>query len=193
MVGAPPLGHDACMTPQDPIPPGAPDAPPPPPPSEPPRKRLVRPTEDRFVAGIATGLGRHFDLDPALVRVAFVVLTLFGGSGVALYAVLWLILPTDTGPAKIRTDSPRAHKIALGALGLLIVCSVPFAGPGFLFAGPVLLVAAVFGAIGVLLWKAVGGEGSPTLTRVALLILAIAGAVVLGLAAGVASAFGAGT
>jgi phage shock protein PspC (stress-responsive transcriptional regulator)/predicted membrane protein len=166
---------------------------PPPPPPPPEGRRLLRSSQDRLLAGIAGGLGRHFDLDPALVRIAFVVLALFGGAGVALYVILWLILPSDTRPARIGRDSPRSHQIVLAMLLLLVVVSLPFTGPGFLFAGPALLVVAVVGALGVLLWRAVGGEGPPTLTRLALAVLAITGAVLLGLGAGVAAAFGAGT
>jgi phage shock protein PspC (stress-responsive transcriptional regulator) len=158
-----------------------------------PARRLTRTSDDRMLAGVAAGLGRHFDLDPALVRIAFVVLALFGGSGVAIYVILWLLLPSDTRPARIRGDSPTSHKVALGVVIVAAIISVPFTGPAFLFAGPALLVVAVLGALGVLLWRAVGGEGSPTLTRVALGILALTGAAILGLGAGVAAAFGGGT
>ncbi|MEA2292981.1 MAG: hypothetical protein QOE86_620 [Solirubrobacteraceae bacterium] len=167
------------MTPQDPEP-------------QPPR-RLTRTTTDRMLGGVAAGIARHFDLDPALVRIAFVVLALFGGSGVAVYLILWLMLPTDESPARIRTDSPTSHKIALGMLVLLAVVSLPFTGHAFLAAGPAVLIVAVIGALGVLLWRALGGQGSSTLTRLALGILAITGAVVLGLGAGLAAALGGGT
>src|SRR3954447_23684141 len=94
-----------------------------------PTRRLTRPADDRMLAGVAGGLGRHFDLDPALVRIAFVVLALFGGVGLAIYAVLWLILPSDVRPARIGRESPRSHQIALAGLVLLVVVSLPFTGP----------------------------------------------------------------
>jgi phage shock protein PspC (stress-responsive transcriptional regulator) len=167
------------MTPQDP-------------PTTPPR-RVTRSSTDNLVGGVAAGLGRHFGLDPALMRVAFVVLALFGGSGVALYVILWLLLPSETGPAPIGPDASRTRKGLLIALVVAAIVSLPFTGPGFLFAGPALITVAIVGAVGVLIWRSAGGEGSPALTRAAWLVLAVAGAVVLGIAAGVAAAFGAGT
>jgi phage shock protein PspC (stress-responsive transcriptional regulator) len=43
--------------------------------------RLRRTTHDKKVAGVAGGLARHFDIDPVIVRVAFVVMAFFGGAG----------------------------------------------------------------------------------------------------------------
>jgi phage shock protein PspC (stress-responsive transcriptional regulator) len=156
-------------------------------------RRLTRPDDDRMIAGVASGIGRHFDIDPALVRIGFVVLAVFGGSGLALYAILALLLPSDSRPARIRGDSPNSHKVALGVLLACVIVSLPFTGHTFLFAGPALLIIAVVGALGVLLWRAVGGEGSPTVLRLAIGILALVGAALLGLGAGAATAFGAGT
>lgn len=70
------------------------DPPPPPVPV-----RLRRAVADKKVAGVAAGLARHFDVDVTLVRLGFVALTLFGGSGLVLYAVAWLIMPVDDRPA----------------------------------------------------------------------------------------------
>src|SRR3954467_1462862 len=117
MARGPARREHGGMTPQDPTPPDPPPLPPPEPPETPPPptpRRLLRTSSDkRMLAGVAGGLGRPFDPAPGLARVAFVVLALFGGSGVALYAILWLILPSEERPARIRTDSPRSHKIAL--------------------------------------------------------------------------------
>ena len=178
------------MTPQDP--PTIPQPPAPEPPPAPPR-RLTRPRDDRMIGGVAAGLGRHLGLDPALVRIGFVLLALFGGSGIALYAILWLIVPAEDGPAPLGPEGSTGRKVLLVVLIVIAVASLPFAGPGFLFAGPALLGFVVLGAIAVLIWRAVGGEGNPSLTRAAWLVLAVAGALALGLAAGVAAAFGAGT
>ncbi|WP_216898638.1 PspC domain-containing protein, partial [Nocardia alni] len=45
------------------------------------------------VAGVAAGFGRRYGVDPVLVRVAFVVSTIFGGSGIILYLLAWLLCP----------------------------------------------------------------------------------------------------
>lgn len=66
-----------------------------PPHSGPGPRRLYRSADDRKISGVAGGLARHFGVDPAFVRLGFVALALFGGSGVVLYAVAWLIIPLD--------------------------------------------------------------------------------------------------
>jgi phage shock protein PspC (stress-responsive transcriptional regulator) len=58
-------------------------------------RRPRRSTGDRKIAGVAGGLGRAFGIDPVLIRVAFVVLTIFGGFGGLLYVLGWLLLPSD--------------------------------------------------------------------------------------------------
>ena len=58
-------------------------------------RRPRRSTGDRKIAGVAGGLGRAFGIDPVLIRVAFVVLTIFGGFGGLLYVLGWLLLPAD--------------------------------------------------------------------------------------------------
>lgn len=58
-------------------------------------RRIRRSGTDRKIAGVAGGLGRALGIDPLILRVAFVVLAVFGGSGVLLYALSWLLLPAD--------------------------------------------------------------------------------------------------
>jgi phage shock protein PspC (stress-responsive transcriptional regulator) len=73
----------------------------------------------RKVAGVAGGLARHFDVDPVILRVAFVVLALFGGGGILIYLALWLLLPDDEGsPATINLD-PRNLSVALIIVGVI--------------------------------------------------------------------------
>lgn len=54
--------------------------------------RPVRFPKDGPIAGVAVGFGRRYNVDPVLVRVAFVVSALFGGAGVVLYLLGWLLL-----------------------------------------------------------------------------------------------------
>ena len=49
------------------------------------RTALRRPVQDSVVAGVAAGLARYFGVDPTIVRIAFVVLTIVGGAGIPLY------------------------------------------------------------------------------------------------------------
>lgn len=56
-------------------------------------QRLVRRTDQRMIAGVAAGVGEYLGADPTLIRLAFVALAFFGGFGIALYLVMWLIVP----------------------------------------------------------------------------------------------------
>lgn len=57
-------------------------------------KRLYRSQQDRVIGGVCGGLGAYFGQDPLLFRLLFVLLTLATGTGIAIYLLLWLILPT---------------------------------------------------------------------------------------------------
>jgi phage shock protein PspC (stress-responsive transcriptional regulator) len=61
-----------------------------------------------MVAGVCGGVGRGLGIDPLLLRVVIVVLTLFGGAGVVLYALGWLLLPVDDGEPSL--GSQLAHR-----------------------------------------------------------------------------------
>ena len=59
------------------------------------RPALRRPHQDRMLAGVASGLARYFGVDPTLVRIAFVVLTIVGGAGIPLYLAGLLLIPEE--------------------------------------------------------------------------------------------------
>lgn len=58
-------------------------------------KRLYRSKSNRVIAGILGGVGEYFGIDPVLIRLAFVALTIFTGivPGVIFYLVALLIIP----------------------------------------------------------------------------------------------------
>jgi phage shock protein PspC (stress-responsive transcriptional regulator) len=59
-----------------------------------PRYSLRRSQKDRMVAGVCGGIAETFGIDPALVRIGLVALTVLGaGSGVLLYAAAWVLVP----------------------------------------------------------------------------------------------------
>lgn len=57
------------------------------------KRRLYRDTDDVIISGVASGLARFFDIDPVIVRLVFVASIFFGGFGVFVYLVLWLVVP----------------------------------------------------------------------------------------------------
>lgn len=59
-----------------------------------PTVRLTRSRDDRMVAGVCGGLARAYGLDPALVRLVLVLLTVFGaGAGAVAYVAAWILVP----------------------------------------------------------------------------------------------------
>jgi phage shock protein C len=61
-------------------------------------KRSLERSPERMIAGVCSGLGEYFDIDPVIVRLAFVLLTVAGGAGVIAYIALWVIMPPPDAP-----------------------------------------------------------------------------------------------
>ncbi len=61
------------------------------------RRRLMRPKADRKIAGVCAGMAEYFDLDVTLVRVLWLVVTVFTGIvfGVIGYVVCWIVMPEE--------------------------------------------------------------------------------------------------
>jgi phage shock protein PspC (stress-responsive transcriptional regulator) len=59
------------------------------------RPRLTRSRTQKKIAGVAGGLAEYTGVDAVIWRVAFLALTICGGSGILVYALLWLLLPAD--------------------------------------------------------------------------------------------------
>jgi len=54
---------------------------------------LMRSSTDKKIAGVCAGLADYFDLDPTIVRVVWLLAVLCAGTGLLLYAILWIVLP----------------------------------------------------------------------------------------------------
>lgn len=96
--------------------------------------RLSRTTADRYLAGVAGGLGRHFGVDPTVVRVLLAVLALFGGAGLLVYAAVWAFVPEDgrdRAPLEVGPEGRRAVVLVAGILAVLVLLGTPFAGDGW--------------------------------------------------------------
>jgi phage shock protein PspC (stress-responsive transcriptional regulator) len=59
-------------------------------------KRLYRSENSRVLGGVCGGIGEYFSLDPVIIRFAFVIFTLMGGSGILLYIILWIVIPSKS-------------------------------------------------------------------------------------------------
>ncbi len=72
-----------------------------------PYKQLRRPTDDRIVAGVCSGIGRYFGIDPVLIRVAFAgVAVLTWGTALLAYPVMWFLMPEEPRPAALSYPDP---------------------------------------------------------------------------------------
>ena len=59
-------------------------------------KKLYRNTENKMLAGVCSGIADYFDIDPALVRLGWVLFSLLGGSGLLAYIIAAIIIPERT-------------------------------------------------------------------------------------------------
>ena len=69
-------------------------------------KRLYRSRSERMLAGVCGGIGLYLGVDPTLIRLAFLVLAIWGGGGILAYIIAWLVIPDE--PLDIPT--PQAEK-----------------------------------------------------------------------------------
>ena len=60
-----------------------------------PARLLRRRSSDRVIGGVAAGIADYLNIDPLLIRAAFVGLMIFGGAGVVLYVGAWLLIPVE--------------------------------------------------------------------------------------------------
>lgn len=97
------------------------------PPAQRTRRRLYRSRTDRMLGGVAGGLGDYFEVDPVLIRLAWVALA-FAGIGVVAYIVAWIIVPEEPSghqepaeeppyrPAPRRRGDRAGARIVLGTI-----------------------------------------------------------------------------
>lgn len=70
-------------------------------------KRLYRSQRNKVLAGVASGLGQYFDVDPIIIRILFLVVALAGGGGILAYIILWIAIPQEPFvPTDFSTEQP---------------------------------------------------------------------------------------
>jgi phage shock protein C len=82
--------------------------------------QLRRSKTDKVIAGVCGGLGRSLGVDPVWLRIAFVALTLAGGSGVLIYVIAWIAIPEE-GESGSLVPMVKTVTPALLVGGILIV------------------------------------------------------------------------
>ncbi len=56
-------------------------------------RKFYRSSTDQKIGGVCGGLAEYFDIDPLLVRIAFLVLLFGFGTGLLAYIILWILAP----------------------------------------------------------------------------------------------------
>jgi phage shock protein PspC (stress-responsive transcriptional regulator) len=132
---------------------------------EAPPRRLVRTNDGRWLAGVCAGLGRYFDVNPLVYRIAFAALALAGGTGLLLYVAAWLVMPSETSEESIAVQALREHRdrpwlllgIGLLSFGAILALSEARFWPG---AGNFWL-AALLGGGALVWWRMSHRDGAP--------------------------------
>lgn len=101
---------------------------PPPPSSDPGRpERLTRSKRDEWFGGVAGGLAEYFDVDPTLVRVAFVIAAILSsGLGVIGYIVAWIVIPEADEPGDATARRSRGEMGGILWGGILVIAGALF-------------------------------------------------------------------
>lgn len=120
---------------------------------------LRRRIDDRVLGGVAGGLGDYFNVDPLLIRIAFVGLMIFGGAGLVLYVVGWLLIPASgeemsTAEGALRRLGLTSQRLAWIALAfvafvLVIPMGISLNDPGIFF-GPLSLNPYTIWAVAII-------------------------------------------
>ena len=69
------------------------------------RRSLMRLRSNRKIAGVCSGFAEYFDLDATLVRVVWLLVAIFGGTGILAYIIAWIIIPEEPETALAPSSS----------------------------------------------------------------------------------------
>ncbi|HEX7173455.1 MAG TPA: PspC domain-containing protein [Candidatus Limnocylindria bacterium] len=133
-------------------------------------RRLYRRSDERVIAGVASGLGDYFNVDPLLIRIALVASLVFGGLGIFVYAAAWFLVPEETsdrsaaerlfGGAALGGGLAGGIVVLIGIVVLLSVLGAVLGGmPGD--GGAAFVFAVLVVGIGALLLRRGGVSDAP--------------------------------
>ena len=104
-------------------------------------KRLYRNRKDKVIAGVCSGIGEYFSIDPVVIRLIAVVTVFVGGSGLIAYIIGMVIMPENP---ETREESPVSEKaVAKEVPQKKEVSSTKSGDTGGLIVGILLLVIGI--------------------------------------------------
>lgn len=114
-------------------------------------KRLYLSNQHKVIAGVGGGLGEYFDIDPVLVRIAFVVLIFFHGIGLLAYLIAWIAMPRVPASEVVVEPAPKPEPsplrkylpgITLILVGLVFLLERSFDWLEWRYIWPIFVIAA---------------------------------------------------
>jgi phage shock protein C len=72
--------------------------------------QFVRSKSDKMIAGVCGGIARYFNIDPAIVRLLFVLSVFLGGVSPLVYVVLWIVMPEESASYST-SQAPAVHAL----------------------------------------------------------------------------------
>jgi len=74
------------------------------------KKYLKRSKNNSMIVGVCAGIADYFAIDVTIVRIAFVLFAVFGGSGILVYIILWIVLPeSESVKLPDHNESPKTN------------------------------------------------------------------------------------
>lgn len=78
------------------------------------RKRLYRDTDNKILGGVCSGISSYFNIDSSIVRLVWIILFFFFGTGLLIYLILWVIVPeavTTAQKLEMKGEAPTLDNI----------------------------------------------------------------------------------
>jgi phage shock protein PspC (stress-responsive transcriptional regulator) len=86
---------------------------------------IRRRTDDKWIAGVCSGLADRMGIDPVIIRAGFVLVALLGGVGITIYLVAWVLIPNDSDEIVAQRALRDGHS---GSVVLLVFAALALFG-----------------------------------------------------------------
>lgn len=73
-------------------------------------KKIYLSRDDRIIAGVCGGIAKTYDIDPLWPRLIAVLLAIYGGVGIILYLVAWMVLDEEPKKKQLSKKSSKSNK-----------------------------------------------------------------------------------